>query len=67
MTADHRLTEFVVSHDLPEALTPDRHLPPAMCRHDRPAIDKGGNVGNGEAPPTPLGNAREIGRGRIER
>jgi hypothetical protein len=38
-----------------------------MRRHPDPAINIGADFGDREVPPTPLRNAREIRRGRLER
>jgi hypothetical protein len=37
-----------------------------MGRDGSPAVDVRSNFGNGEVPATPLGNTREIGRGRAQ-
>jgi hypothetical protein len=66
MALDNSFAECVAPHDFPKALAPDRHLPTAMRWHAAPAVDIRHDLGNGEVPATPLGNAREIRRGRPE-
>jgi hypothetical protein len=58
IAADHFFTNRAAPNHFPKALAPDGHLPTAMGRHDRPPINEGGNLGDWETPPTPLGNAR---------
>src|SRR5262245_56305464 len=64
--ANHFFTDRATTTHLPKTLAPDGHLPIAMGREDGPSINNGGNFGDREAPSTPLGNAREIGRWRAE-
>jgi len=66
MALDNGLAECVAPHDLPKALAPDRHLPTAMREHTAPAVDIRHDLGDREVSPTPLGNAREIRRRRLE-
>jgi hypothetical protein len=66
MALDNGLAECVAPHDLPKALAPNRHLPTAMGRDPDLTVDKGGDLRDGEVPPTPLRNACEIRRGRPE-
>ena len=67
IAADHFLADRTAPDHLSKALTPYRHLPTAMGRNDAPPVNKGGNLRGGEVPPTPLGNAREIRWGGMER
>jgi hypothetical protein len=58
IATDHFLADRAASAHLSKALAPDGHLLTAMGRDDRPSVDICGNLGDWEAPPTPLGNAR---------
>ena len=66
MAVDDGLAEHIMPHDFSKTLAPNRHVPTAMRRDPDPTIDKGGNLRNGEVPPTPLRNACEIRRRRLE-
>ena len=59
--ADHLLADRATPAHLPKALAPDGHLPTAMGRDDGPPVNHGSNLGHGEMPPAPLGQACEIG------
>lgn len=65
--AGDSLAERATPHHLLKVFTPDRHIPPAMGRHPDPAVNVGTDFGHGEVPPAPLGNAREIRWGWLER
>jgi hypothetical protein len=67
MAAGDGFAERPAPHHLLQTFTPDRHVPPAMRRHPDPAVDIGTNFGDGEVSPTPLGKAREIRWGWLER
>ena len=64
---DHFLADRAAATHLPKALAPDGHLSTTMGREDGPAIDKRGNLSDGEMSPMLLGNARQIGWRRTER
>jgi hypothetical protein len=66
IATDDFLADRATPTHLSKALAPDGHLPTAMGRDGGPAVDVRGNFGNGEVPATPLGNTREIGRGRAQ-
>ena len=54
--ANHFFTDRAAPAHLPKTLAPDGHLPTAMGRDDGPSINEGGNFGDEEAPPLPLGD-----------
>ena len=58
ITAHHFLADRAAPAHLCEALAPDGHLPTAMGRDDGPSVNIGGNLGDGELSPTPLGKTR---------